>query len=67
MKLQPRQIGVVAAVAAFLVTVAPAGAQQVTGELGSPSATTAIDGKQLPPAPPKFGGVIQESAKDSKP
>jgi len=27
-------------------------AQQVTGELGSPNATTTIDGKQLPPPPP---------------
>ena len=45
----------------------PAAAQQVTGEPGSPSATTTIDGKQLPPPPPKFGGVIKESAKDSKP
>ena len=26
-----------------------------------------IDGKQLPPPPGKFGGVIKESAKDSKP
>ena len=26
-----------------------------------------IDGKQLPPPPPKFGGVIKETAKDSKP
>jgi hypothetical protein len=42
-------------------------AQQVTGVLGSPSATTTIDGKQLPPPPPKFGGVIKESYKDSKP
>jgi arylsulfatase len=42
-------------------------AQQITGVLGSPSATTTIDGAQLPPPPPKFGGVINESAKDSKP
>src|SRR5271170_1934461 len=42
-------------------------AQQVTGELGSPSATTTIDGKQLPAPPPKFGGVIKEDAKDSTP
>jgi hypothetical protein len=34
---------------------------------GSPAATTSIDGKQLPPPPPKFGGVIEETAKDSKP
>src|SRR5271169_3223205 len=42
-------------------------AQQVTGTLGSPSATTTIDGKQIPPPPPKFGGVIKEAAKDSTP
>src|SRR5450755_4704609 len=41
-------------------------AQQITGDPGSPTATTTIDGKQLPPPPPKFGGVINESAKDSK-
>jgi arylsulfatase A-like enzyme len=35
--------------------------------LGSPSPTTTINGKQLPPPPSKFGGVIKESAKDSKP
>src|SRR5437660_235824 len=45
---------------------AQANGVQVTGELGSPSATTTIAGNQLPPAPPKFGGVIKESAKDSK-
>jgi arylsulfatase len=42
-------------------------AQQVTGELGSPSATTTIDGKQLPPPDPTFGGVIKEKATESKP
>ena len=42
-------------------------AQQVTGELGSPSATTTISGKQLPPPDPKFGGVIKEKASESKP
>jgi arylsulfatase len=40
---------------------------QTTGEPGSPSATTTISGKQLPPPDPKFGGVINETAKDSKP
>ena len=38
----------------------PALAQQVTGTPGSPSATTTIDGKQLPPPDPKFGGVIKD-------
>jgi arylsulfatase A-like enzyme len=42
-------------------------AQQINGVLGSPSATTTIDGKQLPPPPAKFGGVIKQSAADSKP
>lgn len=41
-------------------------AQQVTGVPGSPSATTTIDGKQLPPPDPKFGGVIKEKASESK-
>jgi arylsulfatase A-like enzyme len=44
-----------------------ASAQQVTGTLGSPSATTTISGKQLPPPDPKFGGVIKERASDSTP
>jgi arylsulfatase A-like enzyme len=42
-------------------------AQQVTGTLGSPSATTTVEGKQLPTPPPKFGGVIKESATESTP
>ena len=40
---------------------------QTTGVLGSPSATTTIDGKQLPPPDPKFGGIIEEKASESKP
>src|SRR5262245_12774304 len=39
---------------------------QTTGTPGSPSATVTLDGKQLPPPPMKFGGVIKETAKDSK-
>ena len=37
-------------------------AQQITGTPGSPGATTTIDGKYLPPPPPKFGGEINLSA-----
>ena len=44
-----------------------ASAQQVTGTLGSPSATTAISNKQLPAPDPKFGGVIKNDALQSKP
>jgi len=43
-----------------------ASAQQVTGTLGSPSATTTISGKQLPAPEPKFGGVIKNDALQSK-
>src|ERR1700758_3358302 len=42
-------------------------AQQVTGTPGSPSATTTVDGKQLRPPDPKFGGVIKEKASESTP
>ena len=40
-------------------------AQQITGVPGAPSATTTLDGKQLPPPDPKFGGVIKEKASES--
>src|SRR5208282_3066858 len=49
-----------------IMLAAPAAAQQITGVLGSASATTTIDGKQLPPPDPKFGGVIKENAAQSK-
>ncbi len=38
----------------------------VTGELGSAAATTTLSGAQLPAPDPEFGGVIKESAADSK-
>ena len=40
---------------------------QVTGVPGSPSATTTIDGKQIPAPPSEFGGVIAQRAAQSKP
>ena len=52
----------------LLVGVTPAYAQEITGTPGSPSATTTIDGKQLPPPPDtEFGGTIERSAIDSAP
>ncbi len=42
-------------------------AEKITGELGAPTATVTLDGKQIPPPPMKFGGAIKESALDSKP
>ena len=55
--------------AAALMAASPSAMAQVqtTGTPGSPSATTTIDGKQLPPPDPKFGGVIKDTAVDSKP
>src|SRR5690606_28338607 len=50
-----------------VASVPSALAQQVTGAPGSPGATTTIDGKQLPPPDPKFGGVIREKASESTP
>src|SRR6478736_2695390 len=40
--------------------------QKITGEPGSPIATTPISGKQIPSPSPAFGGVIKEKASESK-
>ena len=63
-------IGATAGITAYLLVLlaaVDANAQQATGVPGSPSATTTIDGKQLPPPDPKFGGVIKDNALQSKP
>ncbi|MBP6734395.1 MAG: arylsulfatase, partial [Chromatiaceae bacterium] len=39
---------------------------QTTGAPGSPGATTTISGHQLPPPDPKFGGMIEKKASESK-
>jgi arylsulfatase A-like enzyme len=52
---------------AWLLIASFARAQQINGIPGSPDATISIDGKQIPAPPLKFGGVIKESAGDSKP
>ncbi len=61
----------IAMYAALAATVALTGgssyAQQVTGTPGSPSATTTIPGEQIPVPPSKFGGVIKDTAPQSKP
>jgi hypothetical protein len=43
------------------LAVAPGAAQQISGAPGSADATMSIDGKQLPPPPLPFGGVINDS------
>jgi arylsulfatase A-like enzyme len=60
-RILPRAMAVALAAAAM-----SAQAQQVTGELGSASATTSISGKQLPAPDPKFGGIIKDTAQHSK-
>jgi len=59
--------GAVLCALAMCLMATTATAQQVTGTLGAPDATTTIPGTQLPPPPAKFGGVIKESWTDSKP
>jgi len=56
-----------ASMIAFMFATQPVLAQQVTGTMGSPSATTTIDGKQLPPPDPAFGGIIKNEALQSTP
>ena len=54
--------------ATFLVIACvPVGAQQTTGVLGSPDATTTIDGRYLPLPPQPFQGEINLNAAQSKP
>ncbi|MDW6022878.1 arylsulfatase [Mesorhizobium sp. BAC0120] len=60
-------IRIAASISVLLSGVTLSAAQQVTGEPGSPSATTTITDKQLPPPPAPFGGVIKDKATESKP
>src|SRR6266571_1545526 len=63
-----RQILLAGMLAVAAMAAAPsAWAQQINGTPGSPDATVVIDGKQIPPPPLPFGGVIKEAATDSKP
>ena len=66
MKAVKQVVAIAVAGVALMLHASYCVAQQVTGELGSPSATTTISGKQLPPPDPKFGGVIKEKASESK-
>jgi arylsulfatase A-like enzyme len=70
MKREPNTNGFIMSVTmsliALLLAVTPTTAQEVTGTLGQPSATTTIPGNQLPAPDPKFGGVITQEVKDSK-
>lgn len=64
--MKPRFV-TLAAIALAALLGGNASAQQVTGTLGSPSATTSISGAQLPAPAPPFGGVIEDNALQSTP
>src|SRR5262245_23517720 len=51
----------------FSAATSSVSAQQTTGTPGSPSATTTIDGAQIPAPPQKLGGTIERRATRSKP
>ena len=67
--MQNRTFAVIFGIAGLLTAMLPGTgiAQQVTGTLGAPGATTTIPGNQLPPPPPKFGGKVTQDARTSKP
>jgi len=61
-------LGAAAMALGLALIPATAGAQvQTTGTPGAPDATTTIDGRQLPPPQPTFGGVIRDGALTSTP
>ena len=62
-----RKLAKPAALALAALTTQIGAAQQPTCPTGSPCATRTIDGKQLPPPAPTFGGVIKDDALQSKP
>jgi arylsulfatase len=53
--------------ALLVLPAVTADAQPITGTPGSPSATTTIEGNQLPPPPQKFEGKIERNAAQSTP
>ena len=59
--------GLLVASALLILPAVTADAQQITGTPGSPSATTTIEGNQLPPPPQKFEGKIERNAAQSTP
>jgi arylsulfatase A-like enzyme len=60
------RLALCSALAVATLAVPLASAQEVTGTLGSPSATTTVSNKQLPGPDPAFGGTIKNDALQSK-
>ena len=65
--LTARPLVLVGVWSATVLAQNPVQGPQATGTPGSPSGTTTIDGRYLPPPPPKFRGVIGMQADQSKP
>ena len=65
--IKRRRNEVALASALLAMGVMPAAAQQANCTPGSACSTITIDGKQLPPPPQKFEGVIKETYLDSMP
>ena len=59
--------GLLAGAAVLALGAVTAFAQQITGTPGSPSATTTIEGNQLPPPPQPFHGKIERNTAQSTP
>ncbi|HEY9731932.1 MAG TPA: arylsulfatase [Drouetiella sp.] len=57
---------IVVALFSSALSIVPVLAQVTTGVPGSSSATTTIDGKQLPAPDPAFQGIIKENASQSR-
>jgi arylsulfatase A-like enzyme len=54
-----------AALAAAMLTLQAAAPAPADSAPGAPGATTTIDGRQLPPQPPAFGGTVADTVGDS--
>jgi arylsulfatase A-like enzyme len=63
----PQYLGMSLLTVAAMFLARPVKAQQTTGTPGSPSATTTIDGRYLPPQPQPFQGQINLNVDQSKP
>jgi hypothetical protein len=59
--------GVAAAVLVAVLVPVPVGGQAGSVKPGSPASTAPVTGSVLPPPDPKFGGVINQTAAESKP
>jgi arylsulfatase A-like enzyme len=59
--------GLLAGAALVALGTVTAFAQQITGTPGSPSATTTIEGNQIPPPPQPFRGKIERNTAQSTP